>query len=131
MAVRTWLYATRRACSSPGFSVLRSLAFWRDLERPLPPYQTWSQCSAAVKRWDAPEDGGDNGRLSNRLGLLRLVDCFAAGDRLEHDRGSDQFRERRRGPIFRPQSKAVRRGENALARRRYLLVLSRTGSGNE
>ena len=41
-------------------------------------------------------------RLSNRLGVLRLVDCFAAGDRLEHDRSSDQFRERRGVPIFRP-----------------------------
>ena len=35
-----WPYTTRRACSSPGFNALRSLALWRVLERPLPPCPT-------------------------------------------------------------------------------------------
>src|SRR6185312_7870708 len=68
---------------------------------------------AAVERGDEPDDGGHHGRLSNRLGLLRLIDCFTAGDRMEHDRDSDQFRERRRVSIFRPQSKAISTGEHA------------------
>src|SRR5688572_6157232 len=64
-------------------------------------------------RRDEPDDGGHHGRLSNRLGLLRLVDCFTAGDRLEPDRDRDQFRERWRVSIFRPQSEAVNSALNA------------------
>ncbi len=89
---------------------------------------------AAVKRGDEPEDGGYHRRLSNRLGLLRFVDCFAAGDRLERDRGSDQFRQRRRVPIFRPQRKAVSTGVIAPTGRAMEVILrsrktSRTWQG--
>src|SRR5688572_15313581 len=128
MVVRTWLYATRRASSSPGIDDLGSLASWQDLERPLPPYRTCSHAQASVKRGDEPEDGGHHRRLSNRLGLLRLVDCFAAGGRMERHRGTDQFRERRRVPVFRPQSKAVSTGVRTTpACRRYLFVLPGQG----
>jgi hypothetical protein len=41
---------------------------------------------AAVKRRDESEDAGIIGPLSNCLGLLRFVDRFATGDRMERDR---------------------------------------------
>ena len=40
------------------------------------------------------------------MGLLRLVDSFAPGDRMERDRGVDQFPKCRRILSFRPQRKS-------------------------
>ena len=63
---------------------------------------------------DQSEDGGHHGRLSNGLGLLRVVDSVATGDCLEHGRGRDQFPERRRVSVFRPQRKAASQRVNAV-----------------
>ena len=59
-----------------------------------------SDAKASVKCWHEPEDGGNHGNLSNPLGLLRLPDRFATGDRMEHRRGVDQFPECRRVQLF-------------------------------
>ena len=40
------------------------------------------------------------------VGVLRFVDCVAARDRMERDRGVDQFSERRRVLLFCAQGKA-------------------------
>src|SRR5208283_693162 len=60
---------------------------------------------ASVKRGHEPKDGGNHGRLSDPLGLLRFVDCVATGGRLERYRGVGQFCQRRRVLLFRPQRK--------------------------
>jgi len=64
----------------PGFNGLKFLASWQALERPLPPFQTWSACSSGGHE---PYDGGNHGRFSNCLDLLRAIDCVATRDRLE------------------------------------------------
>ena len=45
-----------------------------------------------VKFGDEPRNGGNPWHLSNPVGLLRLANCFAAGDRMEYRRGLGQFR---------------------------------------
>ena len=61
---------------------------------------------ATVKCWHEPKDDGNHGCLSGSMGLLRLVDSFATGDRMERGRGVDQFPKCRRVPSFRPQRKS-------------------------
>ncbi len=48
---------------------------------------------------------GTTRRLPDPVRLLRIVDCLAASDRLEHDRGPDQLHMRRRAWLFRSQRK--------------------------
>jgi hypothetical protein len=60
---------------------------------------------ATVKCGHEPKDDGNHGCLSGSMGLLRLVDSFATGDRMEYGRGVDQFPKRRRVPAFCPQGK--------------------------
>jgi len=61
---------------------------------------------ATVKCGHEPKDDGNHGCLSGSVGLLRLVDSFATGDRMELNRGVDQFPKCRRVPSFRPQRKS-------------------------
>ena len=56
---------------------------------------------ASVKRGHEPTDGGHHGRLSDSLGLLRFIDCFATGDPMERDSRPGKFRQRRRVLLFR------------------------------
>jgi hypothetical protein len=65
----------------------------------------FNNAPATVKRRHESDDGRNHPCLSNCLGLLRIVDRFATGDRMEHDRGIDQRSERRRVPMFRPWKK--------------------------
>ena len=44
--------------------------------------------------------GHDHGHLPDRMGLLRVLDPFQPGDRLEYDRRRDQFPHGRRLFLF-------------------------------
>jgi hypothetical protein len=57
---------------------------------------------ATVKCGHEPKDDSNHGCLSGSVALLRLVDSFATGDRMELNRGVDQFPNCRRVPSFRP-----------------------------
>ena len=80
---------------------------------------------AAVKRRYESEDGGNHGHLSDRLGLLWFVDCFATGDCMECGCSRDQFSERRRIRPFRAQGTEAKDGVDGFVdrcRRRALRV---------
>jgi hypothetical protein len=45
----------------------------------------------SIERRYEPKNGGNHRRISDSLGLLRIVDCLATSDRMECDCGSDKF----------------------------------------
>ena len=60
---------------------------------------------ASFKQGHEPQNGSHYGGFSNTLDLLRTADRVTAGDRVEHDRGINQFLQCRRIPLFRPKRK--------------------------
>src|SRR5271167_607226 len=76
---------------------------WNDLCRCAGPGR---DAQATVKCGHEPKNDGNHGYLSGSMGLLRLVDSFATGDRMERGRGGDQFPKCRRVLSFRPQRKS-------------------------
>ena len=75
---------------------------WNDFCRPA---GLDRDAQAPVKQGHEPKDGGNHGRISDPLGLLRLIDCFATGHCMERGCGVHQFLKRRSLPLFRPQGK--------------------------
>src|SRR5271166_6151212 len=90
----------------PSYTALRgprlSGRIWNDLCRAA---RLDRDAQASLHRGHEPTDGSNHGPLSDPLGLLRLIDCFATGHHLERDRGVGQLRQRRRIFLFRQQGK--------------------------
>jgi len=69
-------------------------------------YRLACNAQASFKCRHESADGGDLGRLSDSVGLLRFVDFVATRDSVERDCGIDQFLKRRRIPPLRPHRKS-------------------------
>jgi hypothetical protein len=88
----------------PSISAIRGLWFYRGIGNNFCSYAGLDcDAQASVQRRNESEDGGHHGSLSNIVGLLRPVDSFAAGDRMECDCGVDQSPERGSLLSFRSQ----------------------------
>lgn len=98
------LHATHRKIAGGMWLRMTSLAFWRvDFRRCA---GVGRDAQAPLKRGHDAENGGNYGRLSDPIGLLRLADCFATCDRMERSRGVDNFPERWRVAALRAERKS-------------------------
>ena len=69
--------------------ILGFVAGFRTTFAALPDF--FGDVQTSVKCGDEPKNDGNPWHLSDPLGLLRLANCFAAGDRMEYSRGVGQF----------------------------------------
>ena len=80
----------------PRFRRSEIFGFVADLERPCRRARFGRDAQASVECRHEPKNGGDHGRFSGPLGVLRFVDCFATSDHVEHGCSIDRSPEHRR-----------------------------------